>query len=172
MYARWWCVKGREKRERQGIYNNNFVTLWQEASKRVEKPIGNVRVVLSISKSFCAHLFSLYVILEASTYLWKKWTCVPGLEAVPGNLKINWFWENTYLCTQVVFLSLFIYMFFIISEDILQDSKSGDETRLVAVLTAINRVIMWQWTASNTLGEITWENVTRNHSASWKFSTV
>lgn len=170
MYVRRWCVNDREKGERQWIYNNNFVTLWQKAFKRVEKTIGNVKVVLSISKSFCTHLFSLYnVILKASTYLWKKWA---GLEAVKGSLEINWFWENAYLYIQVVFLILFFHMIFIISEDILKDSKSGNATRLVAVLTAINTVILWQWRASNTPGEITPENVTRNHSANWKFSTV
>ena len=46
-------------------------------------------------------------------------------------------------------------MIFIILEDILKDSKYGDETRLLAVLTAINRVILWQWMVSNTPGEIT-----------------
>lgn len=39
MYVRWWCVNGRGKGERQRIYNNNFVTLWQKAFKRVEKKL-------------------------------------------------------------------------------------------------------------------------------------
>lgn len=142
---RWWFIHGREKGEGQGIYDHNFVTAWQETLKRFEKHICNGKMVLSISKPFRAHLFSLYVMLEASTYLWQKWARISGLEAVPSSLEINWFWENTYLYIQRVFLKLFFRVIFITSEDILKDSKSDDETRLLAVLTAINRVVLWQW---------------------------
>lgn len=102
-------------------------------------------------KWFCA--FPNPFVLICFPYIWyskhplisEKNGLLPRLEAVPGSLEINWFWKNTYLYIQVVFLILFFHMIFIISEDILKDSESGDATRLVTVLTAINTVILWQW---------------------------
>lgn len=102
-------------------------------------------------KWFCA--FPNPFVLICFPYIWyskhplisEKNGLLPRLEAVPVSLEINWFWKNTYLYIQVVFLILFFHMIFIISEDILKDSESGDATRLVTVLTAINTVILWQW---------------------------